>query len=62
MKEKYVITFNSFERDLLINGFNYFRNALIEQDKPIEDANTVLMKLIEAPVLKGKRFSGHEER
>lgn len=29
MKDKWVITLNTFEHNLLINGFNEFRNKLL---------------------------------
>ena len=33
--DKRVITIDSFEHDLLINGFNEFRNKLLEENKKV---------------------------
>ena len=55
-KEKRVITFDDFEHNLMINGINEFRNMLIEKDMPIEDVDNLLMKLIDAPLLRKRRF------
>lgn len=55
-KEKRVITVDDFEHNLLINGINEFRNMLIEKDMPIEDVDNLLRKIIDAPLLKKRRF------
>lgn len=60
--EKRVITVDSFEHDLLINGFNEFRNKLLSEDKPTEDVDSLLIKLLDAPLLKEKRRSEREAR
>lgn len=55
-KEKRVITVDDFEHNLLINGINEFRNILIEKDMPIEDVDNLLRKIIDAPLLRKRRF------
>ncbi|MBO7318535.1 MAG: hypothetical protein J6V06_00760 [Clostridia bacterium] len=55
-KEKRVITVDEFEHNLMINGINEFRNMLIEKDMPIEDVDSLLRKLIDAPLLRKRRF------
>lgn len=60
-KEKRVITVDDFEHNLMINGINEFRNMLIEKDMPIEDVDNLLRKLIDAPLLRKRRFE-HEDR
>ena len=60
--DKRVITVDSFEHDLLINGFNEFRNKLLSEDKPTEDVDSLLIKLLDAPLLKEKRRSEREAR
>lgn len=55
-KEKRVITVDDFEHNLMINGINEFRNMLIEKDMPIEDVDNLLRKLIDAPLLRNRRF------
>lgn len=59
-KEKRVITVDDFEHNLMINGINEFRNMLIEKDMPIEDVDNLLRKLIDAPLLRKRRFDREE--
>ncbi|MBR0348011.1 MAG: hypothetical protein IIX16_00055 [Clostridia bacterium] len=54
--EKRLITVDSFEHNLLINGFNEFRNSLLEQEQPTEDVDKLLLKIIDAPPLRRRRF------
>ncbi len=37
--DKRIITVDPFEHDLLLNGFNEFRNKIINEDKPTEDVD-----------------------
>lgn len=60
--DKRVITVDSFEHDLLINGFNEFRNKLLEENKPLEDVDELLIKIIDAPFAKEKRRFDREAR
>lgn len=60
--DKRVITVDSFEHDLLINGFNEFRNKLLEEEKPLEDVDNLLIKIIEAPYAREKRRIEREGR
>ena len=61
-EEKRVVELSDFEHRLLVNGLVGFRNYLIREDKPTEDANDLLIKVIDAP--KKKRFGrpSHEAR
>lgn len=59
---KRVITVDSFEHDLLINEFNEFRNQLLKEEKPTEDVDILLLKIIDAPYLREKRLSAYEAR
>lgn len=43
-----VIELDEFNHNLLINGLNEFRNMLLNQDKPTEDVDNLLLKLIGA--------------
>ena len=54
--DKRVIVVDSFEHDLLINGINEFRNMLIEEEKPTEDVDNLLMKILDAPYQRKRRF------
>lgn len=55
-EEKRVIAVDSFQHDLMINGINEFRNMLIEQEMPIEDVDELLKKILDAPLLRKRRF------
>ncbi len=43
-----VIELDEFNHNLLINGLNECRNMLLNQDKPTEDVDNLLLKLIDA--------------
>lgn len=48
MKEKKIkVKLTDFECNLLINGMNEFRNMLLEEGKPTEDVDTLLLRLID---------------
>lgn len=55
-EEKRVITVDGFEQNLMINGINEFRNMLLEQGMPTEDVDKLLMKVIDAPPQRKRRF------
>ncbi len=54
--DKRVIVVDPFEHDLMINGINEFRNLLIEEEKPTEDVDSLLMKILDAPYQRKRRF------
>ena len=60
--EKVVVTLDSFEQRLMVNGLNDFRNDLIRDGKPTEDINTLLLKVIDAPAKKPSRKAERGER
>lgn len=43
------ITLTDFEYRLLINALVDYRNKLLEESKPTEDVNELLVKVIDAP-------------
>lgn len=55
-EEKRVITVDDFEQNLLVNGINEFRNMLLEQGMPTEDVDKLLIKVIDAPPQRKRRF------
>ena len=61
-EEKRVVELTNFEYRLMVGGLASFRNDLIREEKPIEDVNELLLKVIDAP--KKKRFgrSGGDAR
>lgn len=52
---KYVIKLDDFEKRLMINGLNGFRNDLLSKGKPTEDVNYLILKVINAPQRKHER-------
>ena len=61
-EEKRVVELTNFEYRLFVGGLASFRNDLIREEKPTEDVNELLLKVIDAP--KKKRFgrSGDDAR
>jgi hypothetical protein len=53
--EKVVVTLDNFEQRLLVNGLNDFRNDLIRDEKPTEDVEDLILKVIDAPKEKRRR-------
>lgn len=60
--EKVVVTLDSFEQRLMVNGLDDFRNDLIRDDKPTEDIDDLLLKVIDAPTQKEKKKADREAR
>ena len=54
-EEKVVVTLDNFEQRLLVNGLNDFRNDLLRDDKPTEDVDDLILKVIDAPKEKHRR-------
>jgi len=50
--EKKVLILNDVEQGLMVNGLMDFRNSLLRQDKPTEDINDLILRVIDAPVKK----------
>lgn len=61
-EEKRVVELTNFEYRLMVGDLASFRNDLIREEKPTEDVNELLLKVIDAP--KKKRFgrSGGDAR
>ena len=60
--EKKVITLDDFEQRLMVSGLMDFRNDLLKEEKPTEDINDLIVKVIDAPTKKEKRKADREER
>ena len=50
--EKKVRVLSDAEQGLMVKGLMDFRNSLLEQDKPTEDINDLILRVIDAPVKK----------
>ena len=61
-EEKKVLTLDEFEQRLMVSGLMDFRNDLLKNDKPTEDINDLILKVIDAPTKKEKRRAEREER
>ena len=61
-EEKKVLTLDEFEQRLMVSGLTDFRNDLLKDDKPTEDINDLILKVIYAPTKKEKRRAEREER
>lgn len=61
-EEKKVLTLDEFEQRLMVSGLMDFRNDLLKDDKPTEDINELILKVIDAPTKKEKRRAEREER
>lgn len=57
-----VIQVNDREHALMVNGLNSFRISLEAQNKPTEDIEDLLLKVIDAPAQKEKRWFEREAR
>ena len=60
--EKKVITLDDFEQRLMVSSLMDFRNDLLKEEKPTEDINDLILKVIDAPTKKEKRKADREER
>ena len=60
--EKGVVTLDDFEQRLLVSGLADFRNDLIRDEKPTEDVDDLILKVIDAPTQKEKRKADREAR
>lgn len=45
-KKKVKLILSDFERRLLVNALIEWRNKLLQEDKPTEDINNLLLKVI----------------
>ena len=48
-EEKRVVMLDDFEQRLMVNGLTDFRNDLLREDKPTEDVDDLILKVIDAP-------------
>ena len=54
-EEKKVLTLDEFEQRLMVNGLVEFKNDLTRNDKPTEDVDDLILKVIDAPPVKQRR-------
>ena len=61
-EEKKAVTLDDFEQRLMVSGLMDFRNDLLRDEKPTEDINDLILKVIDAPTKKEKRRDDREAR
>ena len=60
--EKRVLTLDRYEQGIIINALNDFRTELMEDRRPTDAVDDVLIKAIDAPTKKEKRKEINEAR
>lgn len=61
-EERYHIAFDDYEQGIVIRSLNDERTSLIEQDKPTEDVDDLIIKIGNAPKRRVKVVERNEER
>lgn len=59
---KVVMTLDSFEQRLLVGALTDFRNELIREERPTEDVDVLLLKVIEAAPQKERKKADRAAR
>jgi len=60
--EEVCVMLDNYEQRVVVKGLADFRNTLIREEKPTEDVDDVLIKIINAPRRKNKRRYIREAR
>lgn len=61
-EERYHIALDDYEQGIVIRSLNDERTSLIEQDKPTEDIDDLIIKIGNAPKRRVKVVERNEER
>ena len=61
-EEERVITLDDYEYGVMVNALNELRNDLIEEERPTDAVDELLIKTIDAPTKKQKRRDDGKER
>ena len=54
-EDKIVVTLDSFEQRLMVSALTDFRNDLLREEKPTEDVDGLLLKVIDAAPQKERK-------
>ena len=57
-QEKRVLTLDRYEHGVVVNALNEMRNDLLEEERPTDIVDEVLLKVIDAPAKKVRCRSG----
>lgn len=60
-EEKRVLTLDEYEHGVVVNALNEMRKDLIDEERPTDFVDEILLEVIDAPVKK-KRFRSYESR
>jgi hypothetical protein len=61
-EKKVVVTLDNFEQRLMVSGLADFRNDLIRDEKPTEDVEELILKVIDAPTEKVRKKADRAAR
>jgi hypothetical protein len=61
-EEERVLTLDNYEYGVVVNALNDLRNDLIEEQRPTDAVDDLLIKTIDAPTRKQKRRDEGKER
>ena len=61
-EEERVITLDDYEYGVVVNALNEMRNDLIEEQRPTDAVDELLIKTIDAPTKKQKHRDDGKER
>ncbi len=61
-EDKRVLYLDNFEQRVMVRSLNDVRTQLMQNEKPTEDVDDLLLKLIDAPTKKEKRRLEREAR
>jgi len=53
---------NDYEHRVMVNGLSESRNMLIREDRPADDVDDLLLKIIDAPYRCPKQRTDRDER
>jgi len=60
--DKIVVTLDSFEQRLMVSALTDFRNDLLREEKPTEDVDGLLLKVIDAAPQKERKKANRAAR
>lgn len=61
-EDKVLVTLDSFEQRLLVRALTDFRNELIREERPTEDVDVLLLKVIDAAPQKERKKADRAAR
>lgn len=61
-EDKVVVTMDCFEQRLLVGALTDFRNELIREERPTEDVDVLLLKVIDAAPQKERKKADRAAR